>query len=66
METDRETLFSNDERSQPAFFRAVAQGAARRSLILFSPELTFHQQTAPLGWLMQFDAICRFSSQLCV
>lgn len=47
---------SNNEHTQAAL-HATAQGAAHFSLILFSLDLTFHQQMAPLGWLMQFDAI---------
>lgn len=54
---------SNNEHSQ-APLHAAAQGAAHFSLILFSLDLTFHQEMAPLGWLMQFDAIYCISSGL--
>lgn len=59
---DRKYIYRN-ERFQAAF-HAAAQGATHFSLILFSLDLTFHQQMAPLGWLMQFDAIYCISSGL--
>lgn len=57
-----EKTISNNEHSRAAL-HAVALGTDCYTLLL---DLTFHHQIAPLGCLMAFDTICRFSSGLSI